>query len=109
MDTIKQRHKILKIADRHGWDTVNEYPDDPLADSVEDATKLRAAIDRASIKRNTPKPYSRGSGKGGFEAKGIFVASAKAIHRDSTTFHNKTPTRSPTMMDFVSTARGPAI
>lgn len=70
--TIKQRNKILKIADRHGWDTVNEYLDDPLADSVEDATKLRATIGRASRKRNTPKPYSRGGGKGGFNANGFF-------------------------------------
>ena len=72
MDTIKERHKILKIADRYGWDTANEYLDDPLADSVEDATKLRADIGRANIQRNTPKPYSRGGGKGSFEAKEFF-------------------------------------
>jgi hypothetical protein len=28
LDTLCQRNKILKIADRHGWDTVNEYLDD---------------------------------------------------------------------------------
>jgi len=41
----------------------------------------------------------------------FFVVSTKAIHRDSTTFQNTTPTctRSPTMMDCVSTARDPAI
>jgi hypothetical protein len=41
LDTLRQRNKILKIADRHGWDTVNEYLDDPLADNNEDASKLR--------------------------------------------------------------------
>ena len=41
LDTLCQRNKILKIADRHGWDTVNEYLDDPLADNNEDASKLR--------------------------------------------------------------------
>jgi hypothetical protein len=35
LDTLRQRNKILKIADRHGWDTVNEYLDDPLADNNE--------------------------------------------------------------------------
>jgi hypothetical protein len=44
LDTLRQRNKILKIADRHGWDTVNEYLDDPLADNNEDARKLRGAI-----------------------------------------------------------------
>jgi hypothetical protein len=39
----------------------------------------------------------------------FFVASTKAIHRDSTTFQNTTPTRSPTMMDCVSTERDLAI
>jgi hypothetical protein len=42
---------VLKIADRHGWDTVNEYLDDPLADNSEDASKLREAIVRAGRKR----------------------------------------------------------
>ena len=41
LDTLCQRNKILKIAHRHGWDTVNEYLDDPLADNNEDASKLR--------------------------------------------------------------------
>ena len=54
LDTLRQRNKILKIADRHGWDTVNEYLDDPLADNNEDASKLRGAIVRAGRKRKRP-------------------------------------------------------
>jgi hypothetical protein len=49
----------LKIADRHGWDTVREYSDDPLADDEEDAVKLRGAISRANRK-------TRRDGKGYF-------------------------------------------
>ena len=54
LDTLRQRNKILKIADRHGWDTVNEYLDDPLADNNEDASKLRGVIVRAGRKRKRP-------------------------------------------------------
>ncbi|XP_062581906.1 uncharacterized protein LOC134243689 [Saccostrea cucullata] len=56
---LRQRNKILKIADRHGWDTVNEYLDDPLADNNDDAVKLRGAVSRAVRKRNyRGKPYT---------------------------------------------------
>ncbi|XP_062612933.1 uncharacterized protein LOC134274689 [Saccostrea cucullata] len=71
--TINQRNKILKIADRHGWDTVQEYLDDPLADNGEDATKLRSAVIRASRKRtHFNKPYSRGASRGGFNPRAFF-------------------------------------
>ncbi|XP_061167508.1 uncharacterized protein LOC133176401 [Saccostrea echinata] len=57
---LQQRNKILKIADRHGWDTVHEYLDDPLADNTEDAAKLRYAVGRAARKRSfRSKPYER--------------------------------------------------
>lgn len=54
---IGQRNKIIKIADRHGWDVVKEYTIHPLADNNDDAVKLRAAINRANRRR--PKPYDR--------------------------------------------------
>lgn len=61
ISTINQRNKILKIADRHGWDTVQEYLDDLLVDNVEDASKLRSAVIRTFRKRTySNKPYSRG-------------------------------------------------
>ncbi|CAG2217240.1 unnamed protein product [Mytilus edulis] len=69
--------KILKIADRHGCDTVHEYLDDPLADSVEDASKLRTAVFRANRKRTANKPYSRGGGRGGFNAREFFRGFSK--------------------------------
>ena len=53
---LKNRNKILKIADTYGWDTVNEYDTDPLADNAEDASKLRSAINRARYSRRY-KPY----------------------------------------------------
>jgi hypothetical protein len=56
---LRKRNKILKIADRHGWDTGKENLDSPSADDKEDASDLRAAISRANRKRSTPKPYSR--------------------------------------------------
>jgi hypothetical protein len=40
---LLHRNKILKIADRQGWDTVHEYLDDQLEDDTEDATKLRCS------------------------------------------------------------------
>ena len=54
--SLKDRNKILKIADTHGWDTVKEYDSDPLADDSEDASRLRTAINRARYNRRF-KPY----------------------------------------------------
>ncbi|VDI67598.1 organic solute transporter subunit alpha, partial [Mytilus galloprovincialis] len=76
-EIIRKRNKILKIADKHGWDTVKEYLDSPLADNKESASDLRAAISRASRKRSS-KPYSKpessnsGSGKGEFNSRSFF-------------------------------------
>lgn len=49
-----QRNKVIKIADRHGWDVVKEYAIHPLAD---DAVKLRATITQAT--RRSSRPYDR--------------------------------------------------
>jgi hypothetical protein len=38
---LKGRNKIIRIADKYGWDVVEEYVDDPLTDGTDDATKLR--------------------------------------------------------------------
>jgi len=72
IETLYQRNKILKIADRHGWDTVHEYLDDPLADNVEDASKLRSAVYRATRKRTSAKPYNRGGARGAFNPRDFF-------------------------------------
>ena len=76
-EVIRKRNKILKIADKHGWDTVREYLDSPLADNKDDASDLRAAISRAARKRNA-KPYNRpdvqstGDGRGKFNPRSFF-------------------------------------
>ncbi|CAG2231323.1 unnamed protein product [Mytilus edulis] len=62
-ETLRKRNKIVKIADKHGWDTVNEYLDSPLADDKDDAANLRSAIASASRKRKSSKPYDRPSNK----------------------------------------------
>jgi hypothetical protein len=41
---LRKRNKILNIADKHGWDTVQEYLDSPLADDKDDAANLHTAI-----------------------------------------------------------------
>ena len=56
---FRNSNTILKIADCHGWDTVKEYLDSPLADDKEDASDLRAAISRTNRKQSTPIPYNR--------------------------------------------------
>lgn len=40
-EAIRQRNKILRIADKHGWGTVKEYVDSDIADNSEDAARLR--------------------------------------------------------------------
>jgi hypothetical protein len=79
---LRKRNKILKIADRHGWDTGKDYLDSPSADDKEDASDLRGAISRANRKRSTPKPYNRpdnqygsvnrGSGSAEFNPRSFF-------------------------------------
>jgi hypothetical protein len=58
LECSSQRNKIIKIADRHGWDVVKEYYIPHLADDNEDAVKLRAAINRAIRKRAKPYEHS---------------------------------------------------
>ncbi|CAG2198497.1 unnamed protein product [Mytilus edulis] len=76
-EVLRKRNKILKIADKHGWDTVKEYLDSPLAENKEDASDLRAAISRAARKRNY-KPYNKpdaansGSSRGKFNSRSFF-------------------------------------
>lgn len=58
--SLNYRNKLLKIADKYGWDTVKEYTDSDIADNAEDATKIRSAVARASAKkRQVQTPYTR--------------------------------------------------
>ena len=55
---LNYRNKLLRIAEKHGWDTVKEYTDNDLADGSEDAARLRSAISRAAAKKRQ-SPYAR--------------------------------------------------
>ena len=48
---LNERNKILRIADKYGWDVVDEYVNDSITDNTDDATKLRQAEFRAKAKR----------------------------------------------------------
>lgn len=56
---LNKRNKVVRIADKYGWDVVQEYQDDPITDDADDATKLRQAIFRAKKRNNNRKPYER--------------------------------------------------
>ncbi|CAC5426438.1 unnamed protein product [Mytilus coruscus] len=98
IDTLNQRNKILKIADRHGWDTVHENLDDSLADRVEDASKLRTAVFRANHKRTANKPYNRGGDREGFNIRDLF----RGFSKEMTTTVSKTTSRISTTTDCAS-------
>ena len=42
-EAIRQRNKILRIADKHGWGAVKECVDSDIADNSEDPARLRFA------------------------------------------------------------------
>lgn len=53
----------MRIVDKYGWDTLEEYVGDSLVDGPDEATKLRKAESRAIRKRkekSDKKPYDRG-------------------------------------------------
>lgn len=54
---LNKRNKVVRIADKYGWDVVQEYQDDPITDDADDASKLRQAIFRAKKRNNNRKPY----------------------------------------------------
>ena len=41
---VKEQNKLIKIADQHGWDTVNCYISDPLAEDEGVDKRLRKAV-----------------------------------------------------------------
>ncbi|XP_062612429.1 uncharacterized protein LOC134274191 [Saccostrea cucullata] len=49
---LNKRNKIVRIADKYGWDVVQEYEDDPITDDADDATKLRQAIFQSKEKKH---------------------------------------------------------
>lgn len=79
---LNKRNKVVRIADKYGWDVVQEYQDDPITDDADDATKLRQAIFRAKKRNNNRKPYERTnrsySGQDSQGLQGQFFSSAWA-------------------------------
>lgn len=56
---MNKRYKIVRTADKYGWDVVREYQDDSLTDDAADSIKLiRQVIFRAK-KINNRAPYKR--------------------------------------------------
>ena len=52
---VKERNKLIKIVDQHGWDTVNHYVSDPLAEDEADDKCLRKAVKDAERARDKMK------------------------------------------------------
>ena len=40
LSLLSDRNKLIKIADKHGWDTVNNYVTDPLTKDEADGKKF---------------------------------------------------------------------
>ncbi|CAC5386342.1 unnamed protein product [Mytilus coruscus] len=56
----------IEVTDKYGWDVVEEFVDDPIVESTEEATRLKQAEYRAkmrrrdkSVKADRPNPYYR--------------------------------------------------
>ena len=75
LSLLKERNRILKIADTHGWDTVSQYISNPLAPDEQDDKKLRRAIKMASQAREKSKADK--------EAKARHLARARAFTKES--------------------------
>jgi hypothetical protein len=58
---IKEQKKVIKIADKYGWDVSKEFKDDPITENSEESQRLRQAEARAkrkrSDKRNNNNPF----------------------------------------------------
>ena len=52
---IEKRIKLIKIADREGWETVKEYVSDDLASDTEDEQLLAKAIKQAAANKEKRK------------------------------------------------------
>jgi hypothetical protein len=50
-DDILYRQKILRIADKNGWDAVNEYESSGIGENEADEKKIRKAVQTAEKKR----------------------------------------------------------
>lgn len=94
--SIKERNKMIRIADKYGWDVVEEFMDDPLTDNAEEATRLKQAEYRAKTKRkekasqnNRFIPYTKPTEK----------AATDLFRRPSGTYQEESPKGKPYSSD----------
>ena len=52
---VKEQNKLIKIVDQHGWDTMNHYVSDPLAEDEADDKCLQKAVKDAKRARDKMK------------------------------------------------------
>lgn len=55
---IKEQKKVVRIADKYGWDVAKEFKDDPITENSEESQRLRQAEARAKRKRFDKKGFS---------------------------------------------------
>ncbi|XP_020908560.1 uncharacterized protein LOC110246549 [Exaiptasia diaphana] len=55
LSLINDRNKLIRIADKHGWDAANNYVCDPLAKDDADDKKIRKAVKEAERSREKSK------------------------------------------------------
>lgn len=55
---IKEQKKVIRIADKYGWDVAKEFKDDPITENSEESQRLRQAEARAKRKRFDKKGFS---------------------------------------------------
>ena len=77
---INKRQKIIKIADKNGWDTVNEYLSDDLASDSDDDKRLSKAIRQADYKRRENERSRKKRGTNRFRS---FRSSSNIINTGS--------------------------
>lgn len=55
---MKEQKKVIRIADKYGWDVAKEFKDDPITENSEESQRLRQAEARAKRKRFDKKGLS---------------------------------------------------
>ncbi|CAC5378770.1 unnamed protein product [Mytilus coruscus] len=100
---LKERNKIIRIADKYVWHVIDEYINDPITEGTDDATKLKQAEYRAKAKgrdklRTRSTPYIQDPERAPLVIKmSLFVKLAQHLQAKhlETTRHTNPMTTSP--------------